>query len=238
MDGYQLKNYHLTSGNMMKLDLHIHSQYSEDASGSPKEIMKILQKRGTQGMAITDHNSVKGSLEALKLAPKDFVIIPGVEISTADGHLLALGLKNNIPRGLSVEETVERIVEANGVPIVPHLFRKMSGVKKEKLLIIQAQVPAIEVFNGCSLPKTNIKTAKVAKELDLGGIGGSDAHSPEYAGSGYTVVDSGDTSIDTILSEILRKKTWGEGTTIPLEVRRERMLKSIKQFFTRGFRRI
>lgn len=223
---------------MLKMDLHIHSQYSEDASGSPKEIMKNLKKKGLNGMAITDHNTIKGSLEALKLKPKDFVIIPGLEISTIDGHILAFGIKEGIDRSRSVEETVEQILDKGGMPIVPHLFRKMSGIKKEKLELIYKKIPAIEVFNGCSLPKTNIKTAKVAKELDLGGIGGSDAHNPLYAGFGYTTIKSTNGSIDTILSEINKKKTWGEGTTIPLQVRRDRMLKSIKQYFQRGFKRI
>lgn len=223
---------------MMKLDLHIHSQYSEDATGSPKEIMKQVQKKDLQGMAITDHNSIKGSLEALKLRPKNFVIIPGLEISTNDGHLLALGIKENINRGLSVEETVEKILDKGGIPIVPHLFRKMSGIKIKKLETIYQKIPAIEVFNSCSLPKSNIKTAKTARKFNLGGIGGSDAHDPLYAGYGYTIIESTDMSIDSILTEINKKKTWGEGTTIPLQVRRDRMLRSIKQYFQRGFKRI
>ena len=67
---------------MIKLDLHIHSQYSEDGIGSPKEIIKILQKKGLQGMAITDHNNLEGSLKAKEVAPKDLVKIvkPGVEL--------------------------------------------------------------------------------------------------------------------------------------------------------------
>lgn len=223
---------------MIKLDLHIHSQYSEDATGSPKEIIKLLQKKGLHGMAITDHNSIKGSLEALKLKPKDFVIVPGVEISTADGHLLALGIKENITRNLPVEETVEKILDKGGIPIVPHLFRKMSGIKREKLETIYKKIPAIEVFNGCSLSRTNIKTAKIAREFNLGGMGGSDAHDPLYAGYGYTIIESTDMNVNSILSELNKKKTWGEGTTIPLQVRRNRMLKSIKQFFQRGFKRI
>ena len=223
---------------LLKLDLHIHSCYSEDAQGSPKEIIKILQKKGFHGMSITDHNSVKGSLEAMKLKPKDFIIVPGIEISTADGHFIALGIKENIPRDLSVEETVEKILDAGGVPVVPHLFRKMSGIKKKRLKIIHKKIPAMEVFNGCSLPKTNRKTVEIAKEFNLGGTGGSDSHEPRYVGYGYTTIKSTDLSIDTILSEITKKQTWGEGTTIPLQVRKERMLKSIKQYFIRGFRRI
>ncbi len=223
---------------MLKLDLHIHSQYSEDATGSPKDIIKILQKKGLQGMAIADHNTVEGGLKALKVKPKEFIVIPGVEISTKDGHMLALNVTENIKRHLSVEETVDKIIDAGGLPVVPHLFRNMSGIKKEKLRNIQTKISAIEVFNSCSLPQTNLKTAKIAKEYGLGGTGGSDAHDPIYAGYAYTTVDTTDINIDSILSEINKKKTWGEGITMPLEYRQDRMMKSIKQFFQRGFRRI
>lgn len=223
---------------MLKLDLHIHSQYSEDATGSPKDIIKILQKKGLQGMAITDHNTVEGGLKALKVKPKEFIVIPGVEISTKDGHMLALNVTENIKRHLSVEETVEKIIDAGGLPVAPHLFRNMSGIKKEKLRNIQTKISAIEVFNSCSLPQTNLKTAKIAKEYGLGGTGGSDAHDPIYAGYAYTTVDTTDMNIGSILSEINKKKTWGEGITMPLEYRQDRMMKSIKQFFQRGFRRI
>ena len=223
---------------MLKLDLHIHSQYSEDATGSPKDIIKILQKKGLQGMAIADHNTVEGGLKALKVKPKEFIVIPGVEISTKDGHMLALNVTENIKRHRSVEETVEKIIDAGGLPVVPHLFRNMSGIKKEKLRNIRTKISTIEVFNSCSLPQTNLKTAKIAKEYGLGGTGGSDAHDPIYAGYAYTTVDNTDINIDSILSEINKKKTWGEGITMPLEYRQDRMMKSIKQFFQRGFRRI
>ena len=223
---------------MLKLDLHIHSQYSDDGMGAPKDIIKVLKKKGMHGMAITDHNNVEGSLQALKVAPKDFIVVPGLEISTADGHMLALNVKENFSRNLSVEETVEKIIEAGGIAIIPHLFRNMSGIKKEKLKKIHKKIPAIEVFNGCSLPKTNIKTAKIAKEFNLGGTGGSDSHDPLYAGYAYTIVNSTDKNIDSILSEIIKKKTWGDGIIMPIDYRRDRMLKSLKQFFQRGFKRI
>jgi len=223
---------------MLKLDLHIHSKYSEDGIGHPEEIIKILKKKGLNGMAITDHNSVKGGLKALKIAPKDFIVISGVEISTSDGHMLALNVKNDIPRDLPVEETVDRIIDLGGTPVVPHLFRNMSGIKTDKLKKIHKKIPAIEVFNACSIPKTNLKTAKIAEKFNLGGTGGSDAHNPLYVGYAYTTVDTNNTNPDSIISEINKRKTWGEGTTMPLDYRRDRMLKSIKQFFQRGFKRI
>jgi predicted metal-dependent phosphoesterase TrpH len=223
---------------MLKLDLHIHSQYSEDGIGSPKEIIKILQKRGLHGMAITDHNNIEGGLQAKKVAPKDFIVIPGVEISTNKGHIIALDIKEDIKKNLSVEETIEKIIDIGGIPTVPHVFRTMSGIKADLLKEIHKKISVLEVFNSCSDPKTNLKTIKIAKNFNLGGIGGSDSHIPEHVGYGYTTVDSTDYNIDSILSEINKKKTWGEGNVLPLDYRTQRMIKSIKQYFIRGFRRI
>lgn len=223
---------------MLKLDLHLHSHYSDDATGTPQELIKILQKKGLHGVSITDHNTIQGSLQALQNPPKNFIIIPGVEISTNHGHLIALNIKKDIPRHLSLEETIDHIHDANAIPIVPHLFRNMSGIKKNKLYTIKSKIPAIEVFNGCSLASTNIKTAKIAHHLNLGGTGGSDSHEPQYAGDAYTTIDTTDTRIDTILEEIIHKKTWGGGTIIPLTYRRDRMINAVKKFFYRGFKRI
>src|SRR4030042_2340873 len=223
---------------MLKLDLHIHSQYSEDGAGTPSEIVKILKKKGLNGMAITDHNTVEGGLSAIKVASIDFVVIPGIEISTKDGHIIALNVKKNIPCGLTVEETIEKIIDMSGTPIVPHLYRSMSGIKEKKLKNIIKKIPAIEVFNSCSVSQTNLKTMKIAKKYNLGGTGGSDSHIPSFAGQAYTTVDINNFNIDSIIAMMEKKKTWGEGKTLDLDYRRDRMIKSVKQFFERGFKRI
>ncbi len=223
---------------MLKLDLHIHSQYSEDGIGSPEEIIKNLKRRGLQGLSITDHNTLEGSLKAIKIAPKDFIVIPGVEISTLDGHLIALNIKEEVKRGLPIQETIDKVIDLGGIPIVPHLYRNMSGIKKEKLFEINGKISAIEVFNSCSTPQTNLKTAKIANRLNLGGTGGSDSHDPEYVGYGYTILNSNDSKKDSIITEIIKKKTWGEGRILPFSYRQDRIVKSMKQFFQRGLRRI
>ena len=223
---------------MLKLDLHLHSSYSADAVGSPIDIIKSLKKRGLHGMALTDHNTIQGCEHLLQRTPSDFVVIPGIEISTADGHLLGLNITKKIPSGLSVEETVEHVLDDGGTPVVPHLFRLLSGIKKDKLKGIRTRISAIEVFNGCSVPNSNLKTSKVAHEFTLGGTGGSDSHDPLYAGYAYTIVDTTDLRIDTILSELNKKRTWGEGQTMPLTYRRDRMVISVRQYVHHGFKRI
>ena len=223
---------------MLKIDLHIHSKYSEDAIGTPKEIIQSLRRKGINGMCITDHNNVKGSLEALKISPKNFITVPGSEISTLDGHILALNIREDILPKQTIEITIDQIIDKGGIPVVPHVFRNMSGIKKSKLNFIKDKINVIEVFNSCSQTKTNLKMAKIAKDYNFGGTGGSDTHEPQYAGYGYTTIDTSDYDIDNIISLINNKRTWGEGITLPMIYRRNRMIKSVKQFFQRGFKRI
>lgn len=223
---------------MLKIDLHIHSQYSEDAKGTPKEIIQSLQKKGINGMCITDHNTIKGSIEAIKIAPKNFIVIPGSEISTKEGHIIALNIKENILPKQTIEITIEKIIDEGGIPIIPHVYRNMSGIKKRKLNMLRDKIKSIEVFNSCSQPITNLKMAKLAKNNNFGGTGGSDTHEPQYAGYGYTTIDTNDNKIDSIISQIKNKKTWGEGKTLPMDYRRNRLIKSVNQFFQRGFKRI
>ena len=200
--------------------------------------MRFIQRRGLNGFSITDHNTPKGGLEALKVKPQDLIVIPGIEVSTKDGHILALNVSRDIPRNLPLIETIEIILDEGGVPIIPHLFRNLSGIKEDKLRRIHDKLDAIEVYNACSLPTSNLKTAKIAKELNLGGSGGSDAHEPRYAGYAYTMLDTTDMSIDGVIEEITKRRTWGFGETLPLSYRRSRMINSVKQFFQRGFKRI
>ncbi len=226
------------AGVMLKLDLHVHSCYSEDGTGTPKEIIQTLKKKGFQGMALTDHNTLAGSLEAMKHASKDFLIIPGLEISSKDGHILALNVRKVVSRGLSTEETIDEILNLGGTPIIPHLYRNLSGIHLENLENVKQKIHAIEVFNSCSTPKTNVHTAQIARQYMLGGTGGSDSHTPAYAGYGYTTVDSTSLTCDDIIAAIEKKQTWGEGRIMPLSYRQDRMQKSIIQFFQRGLRRI
>ena len=79
---------------------------------------------------------------------------------------------------------------------------------------------------------------KIAKKYNIGGTGGSDSHIPSFVGEAYTLVDTNNFNIDSIISSIEKKKTWGAGKTLDLNYRRDRMIKSVKQFFERGFKRI
>jgi predicted metal-dependent phosphoesterase TrpH len=183
----------------MRVDLHIHSIYSKDAAQTPADLIKSAKKKGLNGIAITDHNTPKGGVEGRKL-DKNFVI-PGVEVSSSKGHILGLGVTTSIPRGLSPEETVEKIRDEGGIAVAAHpyaLFR--SGVGD---VVKRVDFDAIEVLNAHWLSR-NSKALKICRELGKPASAGSDAHLPEELGSAF--VEAEVSSLDSLLEHVRRGK--------------------------------
>src|SRR3990170_7418326 len=109
----------------VKADLHVHSIYSSDSIITPKELVFYAKKCGLTAVAITDHNQVEGALKIAK--ETDFLIIPGIEVSSSNGHIIGLNLQDPIPKRLSPEETVDRIHEAGGIAVACHPFALFKG---------------------------------------------------------------------------------------------------------------
>lgn len=196
----------------MRLDLHIHSSYSSDGSVSPELILKHAKKIGLDGIAITDHNEIKGSLKLWKQnkGRKDFAVIPGMEVSSSEGHILALGVTEAIPRGLTPKETNRKITELGGLAIAPHPYRFWSGLGEES--VKRADFEVIEVINSRSLKKENLKARMLAEKLGCGETGGSDCHSLSHLGNAFTRIEDPTFDIDDIVEEIRKGKTNGDGT--------------------------
>jgi predicted metal-dependent phosphoesterase TrpH len=113
------------NGPGLRLDLHNHTTCSSDGVMSPAELLRAARKRGLACVAITDHNTVRGALEAVALAEADPTlprVIPGVEVSTSDGHLVALYVWEDIPRGLPMLDCIAVIRERGGLVYLPHPF--------------------------------------------------------------------------------------------------------------------
>jgi predicted metal-dependent phosphoesterase TrpH len=81
----------------VKADLHVHTTYSRDSVITPKELVFFAKKRGLTAVAVTDHNQVEGALAIAKQT--DFLIIPGIEVSSLNGHIVGLNVKEVIPKG-------------------------------------------------------------------------------------------------------------------------------------------
>lgn len=200
----------------MIIDPHIHSVYSGDATGTPREIIKKARKIGLDAIAIADHNSLKGSHMALKEVKefKDLLIIPSMEVTTSRGHIVALGVNQEIKKGLTPEETMEKIQEAGGVSIVPHPFvRYRDGLLARTNTL---KMDAIETLNSRYIfGYSNWRAKKLAQEKNIPEIGSSDAHFVGAIGSCVTKVQA-DFSIDSILEAIRKGKTTPQGGRTPL----------------------
>lgn len=172
----------------MKADLHIHSSYSNDGTASPRDIVKIAKEAGLGCISITDHNSF-AAFEEIKDA-EGIVVIPGEEISSKDGHILAYGIDRHIPSGMSVKDTIDAIHAAGGIAIAPHPYRFWSGIGEKNVI---GEFDGVEALNGRSTPNINRKSRKLARRFGKAVTVGSDAHNPRHIGRSYIVLpDCGD----------------------------------------------
>ena len=105
----------------IRLDLHVHTTYSFDSTIEPAGLREICRKRGLDGVAVTDHDSLRGSLEFAAELP-DLIIVPGSEIRSAEGEIIGLFLSEDVPPGLTAPETMRRIREQGGLVLMPHPF--------------------------------------------------------------------------------------------------------------------
>ena len=197
----------------LKIDLHVHTYYSRDSSITLKEVVAYSKKRGLDGVAITDHNIIKG---ALRLKTRDMIVVPGIEISTLNGHLLGINVKTLIPAKLDIEETINRIHDAGGIAVAPHPFSFYKSPPSRQI----TSYDAIEVMNASSMPFQLFTSLskRFAVRKGLPQTGGSDSHYAPEIGAAYTVVEA-DPHIDEIVSAIKKGVTFPEGNGIPWKIR-------------------
>jgi len=176
----------VASNSLWRVDLHLHTHHSRDCAVTPRRVVEVARERGLSRIAITDHNSIQGALEAKSIAP-DFVIV-GEEVKTESGELLAYFIQERIPPGLSLEETARRIRAQGGVVGVSHPLDQLrrEAVGREALRRILPLLDCIEVFNSRVIfSSDNARTRALAQECGVAGTAGSDAHSTYEIGRAY-----------------------------------------------------
>lgn len=180
------------------LELHSHTYASEDCLTKPRNIITLARKKNLR-IAITDHNTIRGALEAHALAPE--MIIVGEEIMTTQGELLAYFVKEEVPPGLTPLETITRLRAQGAAISVSHPFDRLrKGAWREAdLLAIAPLVDAIEVFNArCIYAEDNARAEAFAHQHHLRGSVGSDAHSLREFGRARLLVERAETAQDLI----------------------------------------
>jgi len=197
---------------LIRLDLHVHSTHSIDGQCSLKEIVKTAREKGLNGVALADHNTIDGHKEIRYFAKeKNFLIIPGVEVSSSCGHIVALGVNKPIPRGLSPAETVKLIHRQGGVAIAAHPFI----IGRNPNLVYKAKFDAIEGLNARAILLANPLAQNFAKKNKISIVGGSDAHHCDEVGLAYTELEC-ELELESILNEIRKGRTSVGGRALPL----------------------
>ncbi len=168
---------------VLSVDFHAHTIYSKDSLTSPENLVKAARRRGLSRVVVTDHNSIAGAIAARKIDP-DLVIV-GEEIKTTRGELLAAFVTQEIPAGLEPVEVIHRLRDQGAFISVSHPFDLRSGAwSLEHLAEITPLVDTIEVFNARVMkPGANQLAQQFAKEHDLPGTAGSDAHAAFEVGA-------------------------------------------------------
>ncbi len=198
-----------------RIDLHCHSAYSKDAIGTLQEIADAARAKGLDGVCITDHDTLAHH-PAIDVWNRihdagTFRLFAGCEVTTREGHLLAFGLREAVPRGLPVAEAVDAIRDQAGVCIPAHPLRRFTGIGVEGLAVASARVPAVEVWNAQDLGGRNAHTATWAVENGKGGTGGSDAHQVHDVGHGVTEFLEPVDDLEGLLKALETGHTWGVG---------------------------
>ncbi len=186
-----------------KADLHIHSRYSDGAHDIPAILAHVAEHTDLRVIALTDHNTIAGALEALSLAPRYGIeVVVGEEINTDRGHLLAYYLSRCVPPGLSLAEAAAAVHEQGGIAILAHPFDRLCDSPlhhwpRPTLDDWRAYgLDGLEAINGSMVdPWANPRSQAMVRRLALAAVGGSDAHHKAVIGVAHTLF-KGRTAVD------------------------------------------
>jgi glycosyltransferase involved in cell wall biosynthesis len=172
---------------VIDVDLHMHTDHSGDCATPVAVLLQTARAQGLGAIAVTDHNEISGALEAQALSAEYGVkVVVAEEVKTASqGEVIGLFLREKIPRGMTLGETVAEIRRQGGLVYVPHPFDRMHSVPDyEHLLDIVGEVDAIEVYNPrVAIGSFNEEAARFAAKYRIPAGAGSDAHVAQGLGS-------------------------------------------------------
>jgi predicted metal-dependent phosphoesterase TrpH len=189
------------SPGMMKMDLHCHTEASYDCTTPLEAIIERCLEQEVAVQAITDHNEIWGALElqAMLAGGKNgsiagsaaLTFIVGEEITTSEGEIIGLFLREKIEAGLTPEETVRQITAQGGLVLLPHGFDPLKRwrLKPEARQRIAGAIDIVETFNArISRPRWNRAGVSWAEERGLCMSAGSDAHTLNDIGSAWVEI--------------------------------------------------
>lgn len=200
-----------SAGRPLRIDCHVHTAASFDSTAPVGAVLDAAAASGLDGLVVTDHDRIDAAFEARDRAAGDeLVVLPGVEVSTADGHLLAVGVAERPRAGRSLAATVDAVRERGGVAVVPHPFqRSRHGAAAAAI----DDCDGVETFNAHTVTGVrNWQAARFAGRAGYPRFGGSDAHTPAMIGAGYTVVEATAPTERAVLAAMRAGRTRAAGS--------------------------
>lgn len=193
------------------VEFHCHTNASKDSLMHPRELVETCRFKRIDRVIVTDHNTIVGAQEAQALAPE--LVIVGEEIMTTRGEILAAFVSEEIPKGLTPQETIRRLKDQGAFISVSHPFDKWrsGGWREADLLEILPQVDALEVYNSrCMLPRFNREARQFAKKHQMAGTVGSDAHVALELGRSLMVLESfeGADGLRSVIRRGIQRVKW------------------------------
>ncbi|MGH3022206.1 MAG: glycosyltransferase [Gaiellaceae bacterium] len=193
-------------------DLHMHTERSHDCAVPVRDLLDHAEAIGLGAIAVTDHNVFAGAEEAVELArDRALTVIPGEEVKTEAGEVIGLFLREEIPRGLSMADTIAAIREQGGVVYLPHPFDRLHTIPDATTLHRHlAEIDVFEVYNARLLfDAYNDEAVRFARKYNLTMGAGSDAHVLQGVGTGLVRMRAFDTPEEFLISlrsaEVVRR---------------------------------
>jgi predicted metal-dependent phosphoesterase TrpH len=195
----------------LRVEFHCHTNASRDSLTSPNTLVEACRRKGIERVVITDHNTIAGARAAQALDPE--LVIVGEEIMTTQGEILAAFVREEIPRGLTPQETIRRLQEQEAFISVSHPFDRLrsGGWQEANLLQILPQVDAIEVYNSrCMLPGFNREARRFAAKHGVAETVGSDAHAAFELGRSLLLLEpfEDSESLRRVIGTARQKVKW------------------------------
>jgi len=173
----------------VKVDLHLHSNFSHDGRSSLDELIARCKECGLERIALTDHNTVEGAITLAMMAPQ--LAIVGEEVKTLEGEVIGLFITSRVPPYLPPEEVMDLIHGMGGLTYIPHpLDRRRANFSAERMAELADRIDIIETYNPWCDAAANQAAARLAEDLGKVTATGSDSHAARELGRSWMEMDA------------------------------------------------
>jgi predicted metal-dependent phosphoesterase TrpH len=173
---------------------------------------------------------------AAEAGKEGIIVIQGIEVTAKEGHIIVLGAKEAIPKGLGAMEVCDRARKAGAVTVIPHPYRWVTGVGAKAAR--ETPSDAMEGINGRSMQGDNGRSVELCAELKRPAVGGSDAHVPEEIGIAYTILSDNCQTVEDVLEAIRKGRCAPGGTSVTMGNAARRTMSNFNSYLKRGFKRL